>query len=81
VTQRAELTSWTREGLKAYGFQGFVTFAALPMADVPHESGVYWVIRPPAGPPRFLEESPARHLCGAGHGGQRKVTTMSGAAR
>ncbi|MFC6012687.1 hypothetical protein [Nocardia lasii] len=41
------------------GFEGFVTFAALPTTDVPAGAGVYVVIRPATAPPVFLPGSPA----------------------
>jgi hypothetical protein len=48
---------WTRAGLTAAGFAGFVTFAELPEVSVPTEAGVYAVMRPDQEPPRFLERS------------------------
>lgn len=41
------------------GFQGFVSFAALLMRDVPAGPGIYVVKRPATTPPVFLPSSPA----------------------
>jgi hypothetical protein len=53
---------WTRDGLVATGFCGFVVFADLPSSDVPREPGVYAVLRPDVAPPCFLEQSLAGRL-------------------
>jgi hypothetical protein len=49
----------TQHNLEARGFRGFIPFGGLPGSDVPAEGGVYVVLRPSLGPPRFLTTSPA----------------------
>ncbi|MGW7285587.1 hypothetical protein ACWGH4_08835 [Streptomyces sp. NPDC054847] len=52
-------TGWMQRDLETRGFRGFVPFERLPGADVPKDGGVYVVLRPSLGPPRFLTTSPA----------------------
>lgn len=49
---------WTRAGLEADGFSGFVRFAELPTAQVSTGPGVYVIVRQHAGEPEFLPSSP-----------------------
>ena len=65
---------WTREGLVAAGFEGFVSFAALPTSQVPAGPGVYVVLRPDAAPPVFLPENIGREIKGKRH--TESVTTL-----
>ena len=44
---------WSRDGLVEAGFEGFVTFASFPSAEVPAGSGVYLVLRDAPDSPTF----------------------------
>lgn len=48
---------WTRAGLAASGFVGFVPFTDLPNDPAPTGPGVYLVVRPDDAPPVFLQRS------------------------
>src|SRR5688500_2556247 len=50
---------FTRQGLSALGFQGFLAFKDIDLSQVPDEPGVYVVLREAAGTPAFLPRSPA----------------------
>lgn len=50
---------WTRDGLAAAGFAGFVLFIDLPASRVPTGPGVYAVLRDRVEEPTFLDISPA----------------------
>ena len=59
--------AFTRAGLIADGFQGFVTFAALRaggFAGVPAAGGAYVVLREDGGVPPFLPTNPGGHFKG-----------------
>lgn len=50
---------WTRTGISALGFEGFVRFAELPTTTVPRAPGVYIVLRERVKDPVVLDTSPA----------------------
>lgn len=56
---RLAVMEWTRTGLTKSGFEGFVSFAELPKANVPQAPGVYVVLRVTTDEPSFLERSVA----------------------
>lgn len=51
--------AFTRHGLSAIGFQGFLVFKDIDLTQVPDDPGVYVVLREAAGTPDFLPRSPA----------------------
>lgn len=52
-------TSWTRIGLEAAGYEGFVTFAELRANGAATKPGIYVVVRENAARPTFLPANPA----------------------
>jgi hypothetical protein len=55
---------WTREGLIAIVFEGFVRISDLPAAPVPRGPGVYVVLRDRGDGPAFTENSSAGRFKG-----------------
>ncbi|ATG51175.1 hypothetical protein CFK38_06275 [Brachybacterium vulturis] len=55
---------WTRGGLEAEGFSGFVRFADLQFSQVPTASGVYVIVRQFDHEPGFLPINPAGRFKG-----------------
>lgn len=60
---------WTRAGLEADGFEGFVPFRELRTAGVPTGPGIYMVLHPSLAPPTFL----ARTVAGDHRGRDQSV--------
>lgn len=58
------MMKWTRAGLEADGFDGFVRFADLQRTEVPAVPGVYLIVRQRGGAPEFLSSSPAGRFKG-----------------
>jgi len=53
------ITAFTFDGLRAEGFEGFVSFKDLTIADIPKAPGVYAIIRADHSPPILLGRNPA----------------------
>lgn len=57
---KATPSTWTRAGLEAAGYEGFVTFSELRKRGAVTKPGIYVVLRTtPTTPPSFLPTSPA----------------------
>lgn len=56
--------TFTRDGLSARGFVGFVRFHGIDLDQVPAEPGVYVVLREKESRPAFLDENPAGRFKG-----------------
>jgi hypothetical protein len=59
VDPRLTGMEWNRAGLTQSGFEGFVSFAELPKANVPQAPGVYVVLRVSTEESSFLQRSVA----------------------
>ena len=55
---------WTRAGLEADDFEGFVRFVDLQRTEVPAAPGVYVIVRQRDGEPEFLPSNPAGQFKG-----------------
>lgn len=53
---------WSRQGLLAEGFEGFVSWTTLRQRDLPGEGGVYVVLHESGALPEFLDKSVGGHF-------------------
>lgn len=58
------MNTFTREGLSALGFAGFIRFLGVDLDLIPAEPGVYAVLRENDSRPTFLEHNPAGRFKG-----------------
>jgi hypothetical protein len=58
------MDSFTRDGLAARGFVGFVRFQGIDYDQIHDEPGVYVVLREKTTRPAFLDDNPAGHFKG-----------------
>jgi hypothetical protein len=69
---------WTREGLTAAGFQGFVRLADLPSCAVPSGRGIYVVLRDRPDRPTYRDESVAGWFKGKDPVSRSRISTRPG---